>query len=130
MPENLCMPSAMCLRPNNSPMAANFSVQNQTGNKPKEWSKTGVVIEVGPHHSYTISVVGSKIVTRRNCQFLRKISPFSTEPKPPTFLSKPSIPEPPAPNSPQSQAPPIQPLSEPDNESLEEAFMTDPAQRK
>ena len=39
------------------------AIQNQTGNKPYEWPKTGVVIEVGPHESYFISVDGSRTVT-------------------------------------------------------------------
>ena len=54
------------------------SIQNQTGNNPRQWSQTGVVIEVGPHHSYTISVDGSRTITKRNRQFLRKITPFVT----------------------------------------------------
>ena len=52
------------------------AVQNQTGINPRQWSQTGVVIEVGPHHSYHISIDGSRTVTKRNRQYLRKIVPF------------------------------------------------------
>ena len=52
------------------------AIQNQTGNQPRQWSQTGVVIEAGPHNSYTVSVDGSRTITKRNRQFLRKISPF------------------------------------------------------
>ena len=74
------------------------AIQNQTGNQPRQWSQTGVVIEVGPHDSYTISVDGSRTVTKRNRQYLRKISPFvhSTIPpkKPVTVVPTPSLPIP------------------------------------
>ena len=60
------------------------AVQNQTGTNPRQWSQTGVVIEVGPHNSYHISIDGSRTVTKRNRQFLRKIIPFHDSlPKPP-----------------------------------------------
>ena len=52
------------------------AIQNQTGNQPRQWQRTGVVIEAGPHNSYTISVDGSRTITKRNRQYLRKISPF------------------------------------------------------
>ena len=53
-------------------------IQDQHGNTPKQWNKTGVVIEVGPHHSYQVSVDGSRSVTKRNRKFLRKISPVES----------------------------------------------------
>ena len=52
------------------------AIQNQTGNQSRQWQRTGVVIEAGPHNSYTISVDGSRTITKRNRQYLRKISPF------------------------------------------------------
>ena len=50
-------------------------VQDQSGKTPRQWSLTGVVIKVGPYDSYLVSLLGSRKVTRRNRQFLRKISP-------------------------------------------------------
>ena len=48
-------------------------VQDQHGNNPRQWNKSGVVVEVGSHDSYLISVGGSRQLTKRNRQFLRKI---------------------------------------------------------
>ena len=66
-------------------------IQDQHGNNPKQWTKTGVVIEVGPHDSYQVSVDGSRTITKRNRQFLRKFvpSPPTQSPKPTT---KPVVP--------------------------------------
>ena len=50
-------------------------IQDQSGKNPRQWSRTGVVIEVGSYDSYLVSLLGSRKVTRRNRQFLRKISP-------------------------------------------------------
>ena len=49
------------------------TLQNQTGAHPKRLDKTGVIIEVGPHHSYYVSIDGSRTITKRNRTFLRKI---------------------------------------------------------
>ena len=38
-------------------------IQDQHGNNPKQWNKTGVVTEVGPYDSYLVSVDGSRQVT-------------------------------------------------------------------
>ena len=67
------------------------AIQNQTGNQPRQWSQTGVVIEVNPHSSYTVSIDGSRTITRRNRQFLRKITPFvhSTIPAKPELSYQP-----------------------------------------
>ena len=50
-------------------------IQDQHGNNPRQWNKSGVVVEVGTHDSYFVSVGGSRQVTKRNRQFLRKIQP-------------------------------------------------------
>ena len=50
-------------------------IQEQHGNNPKQWNKSGVVVEVGTHDSYFVSVGGSRQITKRNRQFLRKIQP-------------------------------------------------------
>ena len=61
-------------------------IQNQTGNNPNQWNKTGVVVEVGPHYSYLVSVDGSRNITKRNRKFLRKFSPNPE----PTIRSRPA----------------------------------------
>ena len=50
-------------------------IQDQHGNSPKQWSKTGVIIEVGPYDSYIVSVDGSRQVTKRNRRYLRLFKP-------------------------------------------------------
>ena len=55
------------------------AVQAQHGNNPKQWPHTGVVTEVGPHHSYYVSIDGSRTITKRNRQFLRKFTPFTPD---------------------------------------------------
>ena len=52
------------------------AIQNQHGKNPRQWQQTGVIIEVGPHHSYHVSIDGSRTITKRNRQFLRKIHPI------------------------------------------------------
>ena len=47
-------------------------IQNQSGNDPNKWDKTGVVVEVKQHDQYVIRVDGSGRVTLRNRKFLRK----------------------------------------------------------
>ena len=51
-------------------------IQNQVGNKPLRWDKTGVVIEVRQFDQYGIKIHGSGRVTLRNRKFLRKYIPF------------------------------------------------------
>ena len=66
------------------------AIQAQHGNNPKQWPHTGVVVEVGPHHSYFVSIDGSRTITKRNRQFLRKFVPFSPD-KPTATTPRPSI---------------------------------------
>ena len=47
-------------------------IQNQVGNHPKRWDRSGKVVEVLGHESYRMKVDGSGRVTCRNRQFLRK----------------------------------------------------------
>ena len=49
-------------------------VQNQTGSHPNKWDKTGVVMQVGENNQYPVRIDGSRRLTLRNRQFLRKIS--------------------------------------------------------
>ena len=44
-------------------------IQNQVGNHPNKWDKTGVVVEAHQYHQYVIRVDGSGI-TIRNRKFL------------------------------------------------------------
>ena len=55
------------------------SVQDQSGNTPRRWSKTGRVLESLSHDSYLIRIDGSNKVTKRNRQFLRRIQPFAAD---------------------------------------------------
>ena len=53
-------------------------LQNQTGNYPNKWDRTGVVVEVKQYHQYQIRVDGSGRLTLRNRQFLRRFIPATT----------------------------------------------------
>ena len=68
-------------------------VQNQTGNYPKRWDRSGTVLEALEHDSYIVKVDGSGRLTRRNRQFLRKFEPVSPRiPSPPQHPSFPASP--------------------------------------
>ena len=65
------------------------SVQNQTGNKPKRWERTGVVVEALPYQQYRIRMDGSRDLTLRNRRFLRRITPIQNLISPnPTTISQ------------------------------------------
>ena len=51
-------------------------IQEQFGNTPRKWSKSGTVVENAGHDSYLVKIDGSGKLTRRNRQFLRKFVPF------------------------------------------------------
>ena len=53
-------------------------VQNQTGNNPLRWEKSGTITEVHNHGQYVIRLHGSGRCTLRNRRFLRKCVPFPT----------------------------------------------------
>ena len=84
-------------------------VQNQHGNKPKRWDRTGLVIEVKEHDQYLVRMDGSGRATLRNRRFLRPTTPHSnqatpsleicnpvqtTSPPPEPLVSLPSVPPP------------------------------------
>ncbi len=50
-------------------------IQNQTGNYPNKWDRTGSVVEVKQYHQYQIRVDGSGRLTLRNRRYLRKFIP-------------------------------------------------------
>ena len=60
------------------------SVQNQTGNHPRRWDKTGRVVEVREHGQYIIRMDGSGRCTLRNRRFLHRCQPFSVDQAMPT----------------------------------------------
>ena len=47
-------------------------IQNQTGNHPLRWDRTGLLIDVKQFDQYAVRVDGSGRVTLRNRKFLRK----------------------------------------------------------
>ena len=55
------------------------SVQDQAGNNPRRWSKTGRIVEECGHDSYLVKIDGSNRITKRNRQFLRKLAPFKCD---------------------------------------------------
>jgi hypothetical protein len=57
-------------------------VQNQMGNNPLRWEKTGVIVEVRPHDQYVVKIDGSSRISLRNRKFLRRYEPvFPMRPK-------------------------------------------------
>ena len=90
------------------------SIQDQKGHTHRRWSKTGRVMEVLEHDSYMIKVDGSNRLTKRNRQFLRKLSPYQAEmdefrPLPPPTVPNPII------DSPDPLEDQLQDLSTPSN---------------
>lgn len=61
-------------------------VQNQTGNSPKKWDRSGLIIEVRQNDQYAIKMHGSGRVTLRNRQFLRRYVPYVTR-QPPRVIT-------------------------------------------
>ena len=51
------------------------SIQNQTGNHPNKWDKTGMVLENKPHSQVVIRVDCSHRITTRNRRFVRPLNP-------------------------------------------------------
>ena len=51
-------------------------IQNQTGNYPRRWDKTGRIVEVRQHDQYMVRVDGSGRATLRNRRFLRQYTPY------------------------------------------------------
>ena len=48
-------------------------VQNQTGRAPNKWDKSGAIVECKPHNQVNVMMDGSRKVSLRNRQFVRKI---------------------------------------------------------
>ncbi|CAL4173307.1 unnamed protein product, partial [Meganyctiphanes norvegica] len=69
-------------------------LQNQTGNFPLKWDRTGVVVEVRQFDQYLIKTDGSNRATLRNRKFLRKFTPVYPKHPPRTVLDDLVIPRP------------------------------------
>ena len=52
-------------------------LQNQQGPHPKQWDRSGTIVEIGNNDQYQVKVDGSGRVTLRNRRFLRKFIPAS-----------------------------------------------------
>ena len=50
-------------------------IQNQVGQNPRKWDKTGTIIEVRQFDQYAVKVDGSGRITLRNRKFLRRFIP-------------------------------------------------------
>ena len=57
------------------PIGTPVSIQNQTGNHPNKWDKTGIILENQPHSKVVIRVDGSRRITTRNRRFVRQLNP-------------------------------------------------------
>merc|ERR1711940_507294 len=64
------------------------SIQNQSGNNPNKWDKTGVILENKPHSQVLIRVDGSRRVTTRNRRFVRPLDPRIKPHKSPRIVQK------------------------------------------
>ena len=53
----------------------NVMIQNQTGNFPNKWGKSGIIVELKDYDQYVIKNDGSGRLTVRNRKFLRKFNP-------------------------------------------------------
>ena len=71
-------------------------IQNQTGNNPTKWDKTGVVLENKPHSQVLVRVDGSRRVTLRNRRFIRELNPSLMRMNPPAMLTPKRVRKPPA----------------------------------
>ena len=68
-------------------------IQNQEGNHPNKWMRTGIIVNALPHRQYQVIVDGSRRITLRNRRFLRKILPICR--KKVDFSSDGGVPVPP-----------------------------------
>ena len=59
-------------------------IQNQRGNNPRRWERTGIILETKPHDQYLVKVDGTGRTTLRNRKFLRRYHPIAKpSPTPP-----------------------------------------------
>ena len=62
--------------------------QNQAGNHPRRWERTGIVVETKDHDQYNVGVDGTGRLTLRNRRFLRNFTPIFRSP--PTTTPQPT----------------------------------------
>ena len=55
-------------------------IQNQCGQFPKKWDKTGTIVQVNNNDQYLLKVHGSGRLTLRNKKYLRKFVPYHPNP--------------------------------------------------
>ena len=68
-------------------------VQNQYGQHPKKWDKSGKIVEIHPFNQYTVLIDGSRRLTKRNRKFLRKYTlPSTSLPCPAPVTKDPNCP--------------------------------------
>ena len=62
------------------PVGTKVFIQNQVGNHPRRWERTGTVMEVRDYDQYNVKVDGTGRLTLRNRRFLRSLSPIVRTP--------------------------------------------------
>ena len=70
--------------------------QNKASKTHKQWNRTGVVVSVGEYNDYYVRLHGSRLLTKRNRQFLKPITPYeeSQPSSPPTDTVPKPFPQP------------------------------------
>ena len=119
----------------------NVFLQNLTGNHPRRWERTGIVVEVRQFHQYAVKIDGSGRITLRNRQHLRKFTPFqsrsplevvrSPNEPPQAPRDNPTVPNEVCPEAPgSSQVPettvPINPIAQPHQDTAISSAMAAP----
>ena len=89
-------------------------VQNQSGNYPKRWDKTGTIVAPGDFDQYQLRMDGSRRITLRNRKFLRKVDSFRDTYSPAPVLTHSKGPTTPAPAPDTTPAPVTTPAPAPD----------------
>ena len=67
-------------------------IQNQVGNNPRRWERTGTIVETKEHDQYNVKVDGTGRLTLRNRRFLRQFSPITRD-QPSSVTHPPTTPE-------------------------------------
>jgi hypothetical protein len=71
------------------------AIQNETGNNPNKWEKTGIVLENKPHTQVLIKVDGSRRVIMRNRRFVRRLDPTLMKTENPRTVIREPVKKPP-----------------------------------
>ena len=83
------------------------AIQNQTGNNPTKWDKTGVILENKPHSQVLIRVDGSRRVTLRNRKFVKELNPNLRKEPAPAPIRKKAVKKSPVENIPEARVIPL-----------------------